>query len=82
MHPYRTQVQFRLIITHVTQCYAELKEVRKHSHLVIFNKWGQIRKANLKSVEIIRVAEIRDPGHSEALERGYAVQLSMIQHDS
>lgn len=43
---------------------------------------GTDTESKLKISRIIRVAEIRDPGHSEALERGYAVQLSMIQHDS
>lgn len=48
----------------------------------INSKWEQTGKANLKSIEIIRVVENRDPGHSDALERGYVARLSMIHHDS
>ena len=83
-----TQQHSNKIMFNKHTCCTKLKEVREHSHFSFFfflineNKLKQMRKANLKSIKIIHVAEIRDPGHSEALKIGYVARLSMIQHDS
>lgn len=66
--------------------YIEFSNRLENTHSIIVwindNKWKQIWKTNLKSIEIIRVVENRVPGHFEASEKGYVARLLMIHHDS